>query len=272
MARNNVTIKDVAREAGVSIATVSYVINNRTDVKLKDETRKKVLQVINLLGYTPNQAAKALVANRKSLLAVYLPSGSSPLCDAQGLSVLKVLSNYFHKNQFEVLLLNDSDLCKCDQADAIICYNTDKASFFRLGDNNFIPLIALDCMVNDPLFYQLNTDPAFILDRAREVFSGEDFTVVLLSSPNQEKNDFYRAAFPSVTFVSSYEELDALHGKNLVVLDSVLHNLLQPHAKVLYLPSLSDVKLANLSKCIDATLKRTSIDQHDILVGGEDVI
>lgn len=65
MAKKKVTIKDVAREAGVSTAAVSYVMNNRTDVRISDETRKKILQVINLLDYTPNQAARSLVANKK---------------------------------------------------------------------------------------------------------------------------------------------------------------------------------------------------------------
>ena len=68
MAKKKVTIKDVAREAGVSTAAVSYVMNNRTDVRISDETRKKILQVINLLDYTPNQAARSLVANKKKYL------------------------------------------------------------------------------------------------------------------------------------------------------------------------------------------------------------
>ncbi|MCD3499298.1 LacI family DNA-binding transcriptional regulator [Streptococcus equi subsp. equi] len=59
-------MKDVAREAGVSVATVSYVINNREDQKISPETRNKVLQMINLLNYRPNQAAKSLVTQKDS--------------------------------------------------------------------------------------------------------------------------------------------------------------------------------------------------------------
>ena len=77
--KQSVTIKDVAKEAGVSVATVSYVINNRTDKRISEKTRKKVLQIINLLGYTPNQSAKALATNRNQLHALYLSAGDSHL-------------------------------------------------------------------------------------------------------------------------------------------------------------------------------------------------
>ena len=77
--KNNITIKDVAREAGVSVATVSYVINERNDKRISDKTRKKVLQVINLLGYTPNQSAKALATNRRGMVALYVTPDFSTL-------------------------------------------------------------------------------------------------------------------------------------------------------------------------------------------------
>lgn len=62
------TINDIAREAGVSIATVSKVINNRAHVS--PDTRKKVLQVMEKLHYTPNASA-ANLARRSSMNILY---------------------------------------------------------------------------------------------------------------------------------------------------------------------------------------------------------
>lgn len=46
MMTSKITIKDIAREAGVSVATVSYVLNQRNDQKISEETRNKVLRYI----------------------------------------------------------------------------------------------------------------------------------------------------------------------------------------------------------------------------------
>ncbi|GHV37475.1 catabolite control protein A [Spirochaetia bacterium] len=68
-----VTILDIAREAGVSKSTVSLVINNAENVKM--ETRYKVQQAIERLGYIPNQAARQLILNRTHTLGlVFLTS------------------------------------------------------------------------------------------------------------------------------------------------------------------------------------------------------
>ena len=64
------TVKDVAREAGVSVATVSYIMNNRTDMKISEATRKKVLQIANLLDYTPSHVAKSLATGRSNVIGI----------------------------------------------------------------------------------------------------------------------------------------------------------------------------------------------------------
>lgn len=63
-----VTIKHVAKEAGLSIATVSRVINDHPDVS--KQTRRRVQQVIKRLGYEPNAVARSLIQGRSNVLGV----------------------------------------------------------------------------------------------------------------------------------------------------------------------------------------------------------
>lgn len=70
MKERKVTIKDVAAEAGVSIATVSYVVNNMD--KVADETRKKVNLAIEKLKYEPNIAARSLVKMESRTIGIML--------------------------------------------------------------------------------------------------------------------------------------------------------------------------------------------------------
>lgn len=67
-----VTIKDVAKEAGVAISTVSNVINNVGNVS--EETKKKVLAVVENMNYVPNFNARSLKANKKNTIGLFLSS------------------------------------------------------------------------------------------------------------------------------------------------------------------------------------------------------
>jgi DNA-binding LacI/PurR family transcriptional regulator len=66
--KDKITIKDVARVAGVSTQTVSRVLNNRSDVSR--ETRSRVQQVIASMGYSPNVFARNLSRGRSNTLGV----------------------------------------------------------------------------------------------------------------------------------------------------------------------------------------------------------
>lgn len=80
-----VTSADVAREAGVSRATVSFVLNNTAHQKITDATRQRVLDAARKLGYAPSAAARALRYGRSDVVLGLLPDW--PLGYATGLLV-----------------------------------------------------------------------------------------------------------------------------------------------------------------------------------------
>lgn len=71
MDKQTVTIYDVAREAKVSMATVSRVVNGNANVK--SETKDKVKAVIERLGYRPNAVARGLASRRTTTIGVVIP-------------------------------------------------------------------------------------------------------------------------------------------------------------------------------------------------------
>lgn len=73
------TSSDVAAQAGVSRATASYVLNGRTDKRISESTRDRVLRAAEELGYVPNAAAVALKSGRTDVVLFdvpYWPMGS----------------------------------------------------------------------------------------------------------------------------------------------------------------------------------------------------
>ena len=58
--KKKVTQNDVAKAAGVTRSMVSYVISGTSERSVAPETRKRILEVIQKLGYRPNKAAQAL--------------------------------------------------------------------------------------------------------------------------------------------------------------------------------------------------------------------
>src|SRR5699024_2735941 len=75
MEKQPITIYAVAREANVSMATVSRVVNGNPNVK--PTTRKKVLEVIKRLGYRPNAVARGLASKKTTTVGVIIPDISN---------------------------------------------------------------------------------------------------------------------------------------------------------------------------------------------------
>ncbi|MGH8168731.1 MAG: LacI family DNA-binding transcriptional regulator, partial [Woeseiaceae bacterium] len=70
------TIYEVSRLAGVSLATVSRVMNN--SARVTDKTRQKVLSAMEELGYRPNSIAQSLASNRSNSVGIMVPELHGP--------------------------------------------------------------------------------------------------------------------------------------------------------------------------------------------------
>lgn len=82
-------IYDVAEKAGVSISTVSRVINNNYPVK--KETREKIERVIRELNYKPNEVARSLILNKTSNIGIIVPGITNPFFPTIGEEIISVL-------------------------------------------------------------------------------------------------------------------------------------------------------------------------------------
>ncbi len=117
-----ITLNDVAKRAGVSRNTVSLVVNGKYD-KVKEETRERVEDVIQEMGYVPNFAARQLTGKRTKTLGVILPplrnafsfynmsemsSGISDAAGAQGYNLMFFVCNERFKQGLNIRLLKDS--------------------------------------------------------------------------------------------------------------------------------------------------------------------
>lgn len=95
------TIRDVARRAGVSVATVSRVVN-RTAHSIRPATRRRVLAAVKALGYHPNVIAQSLKQRASRTVALIVPDISNPFFPA----IARGIEDAARQRGYAVLLCN----------------------------------------------------------------------------------------------------------------------------------------------------------------------
>lgn len=172
------SIKDVAREAGVSIATVSRVLND-VDV-VNEETKKKVMEAIKKLGYRPNIVARSLKTQKTKTIGIVIPD----------------ISNAFYPE----IVRGAEDVANIYNYNIILC-NTDLDT-----EKEMEYLRVLREKMVDGIIYMSNALEKEILDLIREL----GLPTVLVETTDEEKT------FPSVTIdneKAAYEAVKYLISK-----------------------------------------------------------
>lgn len=99
----NITIKEVAQRAGVSIATVSRVLNNHAYVT--EDIRLRVQEAMDLLGYQPNRSARRLRAQSSDILGLIIPDIQNTVFQ----SLVRGVEDAAYARQLNVVLCNTDD-------------------------------------------------------------------------------------------------------------------------------------------------------------------
>ncbi len=95
-------IKDIAKMAGVSKATVSRVLNNSDAVA--PHTQKKILSIIDEVGFFPNHVARSLKVKQTKTIGVIVPDIGNPFY----FEVIRGIEKFLDKNGFNIMLCNSS--------------------------------------------------------------------------------------------------------------------------------------------------------------------
>jgi LacI family transcriptional regulator len=108
--KRTVTIQDVAKTAGVSVSTVSRVLNGKVDVA--SETQDRILSVIDDLGYTTNLAARSMRSQKKNLVGLIMPDIAYPFA----IEVMKGVNRAIAESEFDLLVYTTGDVRKSGRA------------------------------------------------------------------------------------------------------------------------------------------------------------
>lgn len=140
------TLKDVAKETGLTVSTVSRVLNNRGYIS--EETRKNVYEAMKKLNYQPNEVARSLSKQKTNTIGVIVPHIRHPYFA----ELISNLENEAYRYKYKILLFNSQEknekeweyleMCTSNRvAGIILCSGTVGVEEFK-GLN--IPLITIE--------------------------------------------------------------------------------------------------------------------------------
>lgn len=165
-----VTIKDIAKRVGVSVTTVSNVINGKQS-KVSDDTIQKIEQVIKELNYIPNLSARSLVNNKSKLIGVIIPQTEDYkqllLENPFYSEIVSGIESKTREHGYYIIL---SGLDKgISYLDIFVRWNLDGAIIMGIYQEKFyeelkqfkVPITLVDSYINDNYFYKVGIDDEY---------------------------------------------------------------------------------------------------------------
>lgn len=181
MAKHKITMRDIAQECHVSVATVSYVLNHSEKEKISHETRLKILQAATRLHYVPSEAIKSGLNRNSNLVGIIINLKGNDMSGKKLLyyDLASELSQQLKLLKFDSIVITtqnlekDVNLITKHSLDAVFMIDVDNTSVQHITQGYYVPIIFLDCEVNDHLFCQIMPDYGHLIQKAHKLLGDE---------------------------------------------------------------------------------------------------
>ena len=261
--KNNITLSKLAELCNCSTATVSYVLNGRKDQRISEETEQKILQMANLYQYRINPYAKALATGELHNIMFFYEYSDFPLEKSDVLNFINSLSSFLKKNKYNLIVAPVNHVQKFSFVDAIITYRISKNTFFELANKNFVPVISIDTIINDNLFFE-------IVNKFDNLIKNKE--TLYLSTPykDEEINNLLREK-SNIEFINSFNDLhsaiESNKNKQLICFNpEIISYLNSINISSDYYCVNSEEKLSAILQAINDSIARNKETNHKIRV------
>lgn len=196
MSKKKATMQDIANICGVSVATVSYVINNSEKEHIKHETRLKVLKAAKQLNYTPSMK-RSSIRSRSNLVGIIInwnkrntPSKKMLYYDL-AIELQMQLSSLGYDTVIATTsaLENEADIILKRSLDAAFIIDIRSEDVKKVTKKYYVPIIFLDCEINDNLFYKIYPNYSVIFSRAKRLLESREIFIIMEDILNEEIKD-----------------------------------------------------------------------------------
>ncbi|MCR8645384.1 LacI family transcriptional regulator [Paenibacillus sp. N1-5-1-14] len=271
------TIKDIAKEANVSIATVSYILNDVKTQTISDNTRVKVLKIAQQLKYVTNRTAQSLKIKKSGLIGIILFKEENQYV----WSDLKYAKTIFKLEQlcsdlgYHVIFMQIDSMTPSNKIimernlDGAFLINVDQARFSTIS-NYFgfgIPVFVMDSYIDNSLFHKVIPDieqsfhlsqqllgesPQFLI---MDSYNNVEFIKFIKHKSNLEDDQIYvqdNIAGSMHTFLSQFPDRPGI----------VLNEFLATEVFITH-KNIVAISTCNCSEILRDDMKKMTFDQND---------
>lgn len=199
MNSGKVTLRDIAKELNVSVATVSYVLNHSEKEKISHETRLKVLDTAKKMGYVPNLSARSLASKKSNLVGVIVNLGkrNSRCKRSRYYDLAGALELQLNKKGYETIMTITEELTEKEievgsrrLLEALFIIDFKEKYIRDITKNCYIPIIFMEGFLEKSFFYQIAPDYKRVLMEAKKYLKEENIFIICDEILNQKAIEY----------------------------------------------------------------------------------